>query len=105
MFFRGQSEGENVELGKLLSPTRRRKAVEHVQEACSISERRACEVLDQPRSTQRYVPTVKEDESRLISRILELVREFPRFGYRQITRLLRGEGWSVNFKRVYRLWR
>lgn len=41
----------------------------------------------------------------MISRILELVREFPRFGYRQITRLLRGEGWSVNFKRVYRLWR
>tara|TARA_R110002095_G_C4217252_1_gene236670 strand:- start:91 stop:858 length:768 start_codon:yes stop_codon:yes gene_type:complete len=41
----------------------------------------------------------------LISRILELVREFPRFGYRQITRLLRGEGWQINFKRVYRLWR
>ncbi|WP_198001140.1 IS3 family transposase [Gimesia fumaroli] len=41
----------------------------------------------------------------MISRILELVREFPRFGYRQITRLLRGEGWQVNFKRVYRLWR
>tara|TARA_R110001592_G_C13053437_1_gene740351 strand:+ start:494 stop:1261 length:768 start_codon:yes stop_codon:yes gene_type:complete len=40
----------------------------------------------------------------LISRILELVREFPRFGYRQITRLLRGEGWQINFKRVYRLW-
>lgn len=40
----------------------------------------------------------------MISRILELVREFPRFGYRQITRLLRGEGWQINFKRVYRLW-
>tara|TARA_R110000868_G_scaffold324794_1_gene585617 strand:- start:10480 stop:11310 length:831 start_codon:yes stop_codon:yes gene_type:complete len=61
-------------------------------------------VLDQPRSTQRYVPTVKEEESQLISRILELVREFPRFGYRQITRLLRSEGWQINFKRVYRLW-
>lgn len=61
-------------------------------------------MLDQPRSTQRYVPTVKEEESQLISRILELVREFPRFGYRQITRLLRSEGWQINFKRVYRLW-
>lgn len=41
----------------------------------------------------------------LLARILELVREFPRYGYRQITRLLRSEGWQVNFKRVYRLWR
>jgi putative transposase len=48
---------------------------------------------------------VKEDEPRLVARILELVREFPRYGYRQITRLLRGEGWQINFKRVYRLWR
>lgn len=48
---------------------------------------------------------MKEDEPRLVARILELVREFPRYGYRQITRLLRGEGWQINFKRVYRLWR
>jgi len=41
----------------------------------------------------------------LLARILELVREFPRYGYRQVTRLLRNEGWHVNFKRVYRLWR
>ena len=41
----------------------------------------------------------------LVFRILELVREFPRYGYRQITRLLRREGWKVNFKRVYRLWK
>ena len=72
---------------------------------CSVSERRACLVLEQPRSTQRYVPQVREDEPELLKRILELVREFPRFGYRQITRLLRRDGWEVNFKRVYRLWR
>ena len=41
----------------------------------------------------------------LLVRILELVAEFPRFGYRQITRLLRSEGWQVNAKRIYRLWR
>ena len=70
-----------------------------------MSERRACQVLDQPRSTQRYVVKTKDDEPRLIARILELVREFPRYGYRQITRLLRSEAWHVNFKRVYRLWR
>lgn len=56
-------------------------------------------------STQRYESKVKSDELLLLARILELVREFPRYGYRQITRLLRNEGWRVNFKRVYRLWR
>jgi len=76
-----------------------------VRDTCSISERRACRVLEQPRSTQRYVSQVREDEPELLKKILELVREFPRFGYRQITRLLRQDGWEVNFKRVYRLWR
>ena len=55
--------------------------------------------------TQRYQRTTKNDEPSLIKRILELVSEFPRFGYRRITRLLRSEGWRVNAKRIYRLWR
>lgn len=48
---------------------------------------------------------MKSDDSSLIARMLELVSEFPRFGYRRITRLLRSEGWKINAKRVYRLWR
>lgn len=56
-------------------------------------------------STQRYKPKPREDEERLVNRILELVGEFPRYGYRMITRLLRQEGWNVNFKRIYRLWK
>ena len=48
---------------------------------------------------------MKDDEPSLIKRILELVAEFTRFGYRRITRLLRSEGWQVNAKRIYRLWR
>ena len=40
-----------------------------------------------------------------MKRMLELVREHPRFGYRRIWALLRREGWRVNRKRVYRLWR
>jgi putative transposase len=87
-----------------LSPTRRREAVEHVQQQCQVSQRRACRALDQPLSTQRYRRTVNTDEPKLLNRILELVAEFPRYGYRRITRLLRGEGWTVNAKRIYRLW-
>jgi transposase InsO family protein len=37
--------------------------------------------------------------------MLELVRLHPRYGYRFITEKLRQEGWSVNAKRIYRLWR
>jgi transposase InsO family protein len=73
--------------------------------AGGVSERRACEVLGQSRSCQRYKLREAEEEPRLISRILEWVSQSPRYGYRQITRLLRIEGWHVNAKRIYRLWR
>jgi transposase InsO family protein len=69
-----------------------------------VSERRACLVLEQPRSTQRYAPREDEEEQRLVARIHELVREHPRYGYRFITALLKQEGWQVNRKRVYRIW-
>lgn len=70
-----------------------------------MSERRACEVLDQPRSTQRYARKVSSDEASLLSRLHELVRQHPRFGYRRISRLLQREGFQAGFDRVYRLWR
>lgn len=40
-----------------------------------------------------------------MTRMLELVRAHPRYGYRRIGALLKAEGWSVNRKRVHRLWR
>ena len=70
-----------------------------------MSQRRACRTLGQPRSTQRYEPKRKEDEGRLIAAMLEQVRKHPRYGYRLVWGLLRKEGWHVNRKRVYRLWR
>lgn len=70
-----------------------------------VSERRACEVLSQPRSTQRYSPKAPDRDRPLVKRMLELVGGHPRYGYRRITALLRSEEWTVNRKRVYRLWR
>ena len=61
--------------------------------------------MSQPRSSQRYQEKVCDDEPGLLKRILELVRRFPRYGYRFITAKLRQEGWQVNAKRIYRLWR
>ena len=70
-----------------------------------VSERRACKVLGQCRSTQRRPPAVPDDEPRLVERMVELAREYGRYGYRRVAALLRAEGFAVNHKRVERLWR
>ena len=70
-----------------------------------MSERRACRVGGHCRATQQYVPTQTDDEDRLRTRIIELAREYGRYGYRRITALLHREGWRVNHKRVERIWR
>jgi len=70
-----------------------------------VSQRRACRVLGQPRSTQRRTPAVPDDEPHLVARMVELATQFGRYGYRRVTALLRAEGWHVNAKRVERLWR
>ena len=94
-----------VVLGKLLSPTRRREAVDHACRELSVSERRACGVLGQSRSTQRHRPVPSPGEHQLRSRIIELAREYGRYGYRRITAMLWREGWQVNHKKVERIWR
>lgn len=63
-----------------------------------------CQVLNQHRSTQRRKRHVPSDEPRLLKRIVELASEYGRYGYRRVTALLRHEGWTVNHKRVERLW-
>ena len=61
--------------------------------------------LGQHRSTQRKVPTGRDDEERLTADIIELARQYGRYGYRKIAALLRDAGWLVNDKRVERIWR
>ena len=70
-----------------------------------VSERRACRVLRQHRSTQRKAPTTPDDEAALKADIIALARQYGRYGYRRITALLRDAGWAVNKKRVERIWR
>jgi len=79
--------------------------VEQVQTELDVSERRACQAVDQPRSTQRYEAAEAEDEKALVKRMKELSARHPRYGYRRIWALLRSEGFKVNRKRVHRLWR
>jgi transposase InsO family protein len=88
-----------------VSPARRRDAVRFLQKRRRVSERRACQVVGQHRSTQRYERLAPAYELKLVARMNELAAEHPRWGYRRIWALLRAEGWKVNRKRIERLWR
>ena len=75
-----------------------------------MSERRVCAAPSwtrtaQHRSTQRKTPRGRDDEARLTADIVELARQYGRYGYGRITALLRAAGWLVNDKRVARIWR
>lgn len=87
-----------------MSPARRRRAVEHVCRELPVAESRACRVLEQPRSTQRYAPRIADDEAALTGQIIELAQAYGRYGYRRVTALLQRDGWRVNHKRVERIW-
>ncbi|HJN87965.1 MAG TPA: IS3 family transposase [Dehalococcoidia bacterium] len=91
--------------GKLLSPARRRACIDRVLGKLAVSERRICRALGQHRSTQRRRPRGRADEERLVADMIELTRQYGRYGYRRVAALLRDAGWHVNDKRIERLWR
>ncbi len=69
-----------------------------------VSERRACKLLGLDRSSYRYEPRPEEDAP-LRQALIELARQKPRFGYRRLGALLERRGYSVNHKRLYRIYR
>ena len=89
----------------MVGPARKREAVAHLVEECDASQRRACKVVRQPRSTNRYAPKRSDEEDRLKRRIKEISDAEPRWGYRTAASQLRRESWRINDKRVQRLWR
>ena len=70
-----------------------------------MSERHACRVVKQPRGTQRYQPTQRDDEDTLTQAIVTLASQYGRYGYRRITALLQHAGWRVGKDRIERIWR
>jgi hypothetical protein len=70
-----------------------------------LAERRVCRVLGQPRLTQRYQREPPDGEGPLTQAIIGLASQYGRYGYRQITGMLRNDGWRMNHKRVERIWR
>ena len=87
-----------------MKPAAQREALHHVQGRWGFSERRACRLIGMHRSVARYQRTA-EDGAELRQRLRALAAERRRFGYRRLWVLLRREGFPVNHKRVYRLYR
>ncbi len=89
-----------------MTPERRRRAAVVLQERFGVSERRACRVVGQHRSTQRKACLPRPpEEAKLRRRLRDIARSHPRWGWKTAHRLLRREGWVVNRKRIQRLWR
>ena len=76
-----------------------------LQDRLELSERRACRVTGQHRSTQRRLPARGRGDDALRTELHAFSRGHPRWGYRRAWATLREEGWTVNRKRVQRLWR
>ena len=90
----------------MVTPNRRRVAVEVLEDEFGVSQRRACKVVGQHRSTQRHERTPPpEDEELIRAELRAFAKRRPRWGWRRAAKHLRREGWAVNNKRVRRLWR
>jgi putative transposase len=76
-----------------------------LQDRLGLSERRACRVAGQNRSTQRHCPQVTSDDAALRRRLRKISEQRPRWGYRRAHGHLLSEGLSLNRKRVQRIWR
>jgi len=89
----------------MVTPNQKRVAVLSLVDEFGVSERRACLVVDQHRSTQRHCLVRSSEEMGLRQRIRALAVKYPRYGYRRVHVMLLRDGFQVNRKRVQRLWR
>jgi putative transposase len=87
-----------------MKPAWKRQMVDHARATWRVSIRRACRALPVDRSTYHY-RSRRAGQAQLTERIKEIAATRVRYGYRRIQVLLRREGWRVNPKRVYRLYR
>jgi putative transposase len=87
-----------------VKPVQKRAVVRFFRTGFRVSERRACRLAGAPRSSYRY-RSQAADQSALRLRLRDLAATRVRYGYRRLHILLQREGWRVNHKRVYRLYR
>lgn len=83
----------------MVSLADQRRGAEHLEAQHGVSERRACQVVGIARSTKRR-PSGRIEEARLVRRVHELTERYPRFGYRKIHAVLRGEAFAIGRDRL-----
>jgi putative transposase len=88
----------------MVTPAAKREAVAHLKAAHEMSERRACGVIGCDRMMVRY-RSRRPDDAHLRDRLSALAKERRRFGYRRLLIFLRREGFVVNHKRLFRIYR
>ncbi|WP_316203118.1 IS3 family transposase [Bradyrhizobium sp. SZCCHNRI30512] len=89
---------------EVVTPAAKRKAVAHLVDVHGMSERRACKAIGFCRMTVRY-QTSRADDAGLRQRMRAIAHERRRFGYRRLHVLLKREGYLVNHKKLFRLYR
>ncbi len=89
----------------MVSPSQRRRATHVLQQRLGLSQRRACQIVGQHRSTQRHRPENPDPDKDLRRTLRDFSRHHPRWGYRRAHAVLRREGHHLNRKKVQRLWR
>lgn len=87
----------------MVTPSVRREVVEAFKSR-GHTERRACELASLQRSTCRYASR-RHDDPKLVGRLRQIAEERPRFGYRRVHAMLLRDGYAVNRKRVYRIYK
>lgn len=88
----------------MVTPAVKRQAVAHLCKAYEVSQRRACRVVGCERMTVRY-RSRRPDDPKLRERLRALAHERRRFGYRRLHIFLKREGFVVNHKRLFRIYR
>jgi len=87
-----------------VSPRARREQVSFLRQR-GLSQRRACGLLDVPRSTMGYRPRQPDKDAAALAAMNRLSAQYPRYGYRRIRIFLRREGLTMGINRARRLWR
>ena len=91
-------------LGKLLTPSLRRRAVTWAIREKSYSQRHACRLVGRHPKTYRYA-TKRSGDEELRQRLRELASQRRRFGYRRLGLMLKRQGIKLSPKKLYRLYR
>jgi putative transposase len=89
----------------VVTPSQQRTAAEYLRQEYDVSQRRAGRILGRARSTLRYTPRDRSADEPLIQAIRRLAGKHVRWGYRMVHARLEKQGWTVNLKKVHRLWR